>query len=170
MVLLAVSIVSGILGPSAWNWYKIALVILLSIAFFIMVTVPEHYLSEHIWNHILKKHLLRVFLWTFGALLIVNLGLQYWNLESFVQTHMFWILIIASLVAIIPESGPHLIFVMMFADGLIPFSVLIASSIIQDGHGMLPLLSYTFRDFMIVKLFNLAIGIGLGFILYSSGF
>jgi hypothetical protein len=110
-----------------------------------------------------------VFLWTLGALLVVNLGLKYWNLEPFVQTHTFWVLIIASIVAIIPESGPHLVFAVMFADGMIPFSVLLASSIIQDGHGMLPLLSYTLKDTVLIKIFNLAIGLGLGLILYSLG-
>jgi len=136
---------------------------------FIATTVPEHYLREHIWDHIVKKHLWRVFLWTFGALLVVDLGLKYWNLESFVQAHMVWVLAIATLVAVIPESGPHLIFVMMFADGLVPFSVILASSIVQDGHGMLPLLSYTVKDTVLIKLFNLAIGLGLGLIVYSLG-
>jgi len=82
---------------------------------------------------------------------------------------MVWVLVIATLVAIIPESGPHLIFVTMFADELIPFSVILASSIVQDGHGMLPLLSYTVRDSVLIKLFNLAIGLGLGLIVYSLG-
>ena len=145
------------------------LVTLLPIAFFIATTVPEHYLREHIWGHIVRRHLWRVFLWTFGALLVVELGFNHWSLESFVQAHMFWVLIIASVVAIVPESGPHLVFVAMFADGLIPFSVLLASSMIQDGHGMLPLLSYTLKDTMLIKLFNLAIGLGLGLILYSLG-
>jgi len=86
-----------------------------------------------------------------------------------VQAHMVWVLVIATLVAVIPESGPHLIFVMMFADGLIPFSVLLASSIVQDGHGMLPLLSYTVKDTVLIKLFNLTIGLGLGLIVYSLG-
>jgi hypothetical protein len=82
---------------------------------------------------------------------------------------MFWVLVIASLVAVVPESGPHLIFVALFADGLVPFSVLLASSIVQDGHGMLPLLSYTLKDSVLIKLFNLAIGLGLGIILYTLG-
>ena len=85
------------------------------------------------------------------------------------QAHMVWVLVIATLVAVIPESGPHLIFVMMFADGLIPFSVILASSIVQDGHGMLPLLSYTLKDTVLIKLFNLVIGLGLGLIVYSLG-
>jgi hypothetical protein len=169
LVLFAIAILIGILGPSTWNWQRIILITLLPIAILIGVTVPEHYLREHIWDHIVKEHLWRVFLWTFGALLVVDLGLKYWNLESFVQAHMFWVLVIASLVAVVPESGPHLIFVAMFADGLVPFSVLLASSIVQDGHGMLPLLSYTLKDSVLIKLFNLAIGLGLGIILYTLG-
>ena len=169
LVLFTIAILTGILGPAEWNWQRIILITLLPIVIFIATTVPEHYLREHTWDHIVKKHLWRVFLWTFGALLVVDLGLKYWNLESFVQAHMVWVLVIATLVAIIPESGPHLIFVMMFADGLIPISVLLASSIVQDGHGMLPLLSYTLKDSVLIKLFNLAIGLGLGLILYSLG-
>jgi len=169
LILFAIAILIGILGPPVWNWQRIILTTLLPIAIFIATTVPEHYLREHIWGHIFKKHLWQVFLWTFGALLVVNLGLKYWNLESFVQAHMVWVLVIAALVAIVPESGPHLIFVAMFADGLIPFSVLLASSIVQDGHGMLPLLSYTVKDAVLIKLFNLVIGLGVGFVVYSLG-
>ena len=173
MVLLSgflYAFVSGLVGSGQWGWKRVTFVTLLSLASFIVITVPEHYLKEHIWNHIAKKHLWRIFLWSFGALLLVNIGLKFWNLESFVKAHMIWILFIASFVAIIPESGPHLIFVMMFAKGLVPFSVLLASSIIQDGHGMLPLLSYSVKDSMLVKLFNLIIGLGLGLGLYTLGF
>ena len=133
---------------------------------FIVTTVPEHYLEEHIWNHIAKKHLWRIFLWSFFAILIINIGFRHWDLETFVRGHMMWVLLIASLVAVIPESWPHLIFTVMFARGFIPFSVILASSIIQDGHGMLPLLSYTVRDSILIKLFNLAFGLIIGTILY----
>jgi hypothetical protein len=169
LVMFAIAIGAGVLGPPGWQWQKVILVTLLPIVIFIALSVPEHYLRQHIWEHIVAKHLWRVFLWTFGALLLVDFGLEYWDLQSLVQTHTFWVLIIASLVAIIPESGPHLVFVAMFADGLIPFSVLLASSIIQDGHGMLPLLSYTLKDTVLVKIFNLVIGLGLGLILYMLG-
>lgn len=149
------------------RWAIIATTIL---ALFIAITVSEHYLEEHIWNHIIKKHLWRVFLWSFLALLVVDTGLKHWNLESFAQTHMVWIILIAALVGIIPESGPHLIFVVMFAQGVIPFSVLLTSAIIQDGHGMLPLLSYAPRDAVLIKLINLTIGLSCGLILYLAGF
>jgi hypothetical protein len=169
LVMFALAILGGVLGPGQWNWLRIILVTLLPIAIFIATTVPEHYLREHIWDHIVKKHLWRVFLWTFGALLIVDLGLTYWNLESFVRAHMVWVLVIATAVAVIPESGPHLIFVALFADGLVPFSVLLASSIVQDGHGLLPLLSYTLKDTALIKFFNFVIAIALGLALYSFG-
>jgi len=160
---------TGMIGQVGWDWQKITLISLLSIATLIVITVPDHYLEEHIWQHIGKRHIWRVFLWTFAALLIVNIGLKYWNLDSFVQTNMGWILLISGLVGLIPESGPHLIFVIMFSKGLIPFSVLLASSIVQDGHGMLPLLSYTVKDSILIKLFNLFVGLTLGAILYCIG-
>ena len=159
----------GILGPDNWDWERITFVSLLAIAIYPIITVPEHYLEHHIWNHIAKKHLWKVFLWTFCALMVVDTGLRLWNLESFIESHMLWVLLIATFIAIIPESGPHLIFVMMFAKGLVPFSVLLASSIVQDGHGMLPLLSYTVRDSVLIKLFNLVIGLTIGLILFKMG-
>ncbi|RLB07394.1 MAG: selenocysteine protein [Deltaproteobacteria bacterium] len=159
----------GIIGPAVWDWKRITFVSLLSVTFFVVLTAPEHYLNEHIWEHIVKKHLWRVFLWSFGALVAVDVGLKFWNLEAFVQAHISWVLVLASLVAIIPESGPHLLIVMMFAKGLIPFSVLLASSIIQDGHGMLPLLAYTLKDSVLIKSFNFIIGLAIGLALYSLG-
>ena len=159
-------IASGIIGPEGWSWERVTLIALLSLSLFIVAIVPDHYLEEHIWTHIAKEHLWRIFLWSFFAILIIDIGFRYWNLEVFVKGHMMWVLLLACLVAIIPESGPHLIFVMMFSKGLIPFSVLLASSIVQDGHGMLPLLSYTVRDSMLIKLFNLIFGLIIGLILY----
>jgi len=78
--------------------------------------------------------------------------------------------IIAVVTAMVPESGPHLIFVIMFSQGLIPFSVLLASSIVRDGHGMLPLLSYTVKDSILVKIFNLIFGTIIGSVLFLFGF
>ena len=85
------------------------------------------------------------------------------------MANMGLVLIISALVGLIPESGPHLVFVMMFASGLIPFSVLLTSSIVQDGHGMIPLFSYTTRDAVLIKLFNLAFGLAIGIPLYLIG-
>jgi hypothetical protein len=83
---------------------------------------------------------------------------------------MLWVLLIAALMGIIPESGPHLIFVMMYAQGLIPFSILFTTSFVQDGHGMLPLLSYSLKDSVLIKIFNLVFGLTVGGMLFALGF
>ncbi len=166
---LLVGIGMGIVGPQTWNWQRITLLSLLLITAFIVATVPEHYLKEHMWEHIVKKHLWQVFLWTFFALLFISFGLQYWDLEGFIRANMILILLICALVGLIPESGPHMIFVMMFASGLIPFSILLTSSIVQDGHGMLPLFSYTIKDSVLIKLFNLLFAIVIGLPLFLLG-
>ncbi len=130
----------------------------------------KHYFKEHIWTHIIRKHLLKIFLWTFGALLIVEYGMSFVDLKSITTEYTFLILIFGALIGLIPESGPHLIFVMLFAKGLIPFSVLFTSSVVQDGHGMLPMLSYSVKDSVLIKIFNLIFGLALGTIIYFAGF
>jgi len=165
-----IAIITGAMGPSDWGWERATFTSLLFIAVFIVGTVPDHYLKEHIWSHIVKEHLWRVFLWSFFAILFVEVGLKYWNLEAFIKEHLVWVLLLGVLLGIIPESGPHLIFVMMFAQGLIPFSVLLASSFVQDGHGMLPLFSYTIRDSLLIKAFNLVFGLAVGAFMLLLGF
>jgi hypothetical protein len=163
---------SGVWGPQSWDLNEPARIILISlsgIAVFISATVSEHYLKDHIWGHIVKKHIWKVFLWTFFAMFFITIGLQYWNLEEFVMSNIGWILIISAIVGLIPESGPHMIFVMMYANGLVPFSILLTSSIVQDGHGMLPLLSYTVKDSVLIKLFNLIFALVIGVTLYALG-
>ncbi len=129
-----------------------------------------HYLRDHVWGHIVKRHLWRVFIWTFLALLIVSSGTHYWDLGAIVRAHLGMVLILSALFGIIPESGPNLIFVTLFASGIIPFSILLTNSIVQDGHGMLPLLSYTVRDSILIKALNLIFGLGVGGLVYLAGF
>ena len=54
----------------------------------------------------------------------------------------------------IPESGPHLVVVMRYSQNLVPVSILFTTSFVQDGHGMLPLLSYSIKDSVFIKVFN----------------
>ncbi|MCD6293393.1 MAG: selenocysteine protein, partial [Deltaproteobacteria bacterium] len=170
IVSFLVLVSTGTLGPSTWGWKRITFISLSLCTLCIIMVCSEHYLESHIWDHIIKKHLFRVFLWSFGALLFVHWGLAFWNLDAFIHEHMLWILLIAALMGIIPESGPHLIFVMMYAQGLIPFSVLFTASFVQDGHGMLPLLSYSLKDSVLIKVFNLAFGIVVGGTFFALGF
>jgi len=163
-------VLTGTLGPSAWGWKRITFLSLSIGTLYIISLCSEHYLQSHIWKHIIKKHLFRVFLWSFGALLFVHWGLAFWNLSAFIHEHMIWVLLLGALIGLIPESGPHLIFVMMYAQGLIPFSVLFTTSFVQDGHGMLPLLSYSLKDSVLIKMFNIVFGLLSGGILFALGF
>ena len=104
-----------------------------------------------------------------GALFFVHWGLAAWNLDAFAREHMMWVLLVSALIGMIPESGPHLVFVMMYAQGVVPFSVLFTTSFVQDGHGMLPLLSYSLKDSVLIKAFNLTFGVSMGILFFSLG-
>jgi Putative, 10TM heavy-metal exporter len=129
----------------------------------------KHYFKEHIWQHIIRRHLWKTALWTFGALMIVEIGMHYWHLDSISSHYTFVLLLLGAVIGLIPESGPHLLFVTMFANGLIPFSVLFTSSFVQDGHSMLPMLSYSLKDSLLIKMFNLVFGLSIGLLLYAFG-
>jgi hypothetical protein len=132
--------------------------------------VPKHFLTVHIFHHIIKKHIWKTALWTFGALFIIEIGIEHLNLAAITSEYKIGILFLSAVIGMIPESGSHMLFVTMFSTGLIPFSVLLTSSIVQDGHGMLPMLSYSVKDFIKIKIFNIIIGLFAGIILFSFGY
>jgi Putative, 10TM heavy-metal exporter len=169
LFLFIIFVMTGQLGPSDWNWVRISLLVAGSMALFIAATVPDHFLQEHLWNHVVQKHVPRVFLWTLGTLIVIRVLTEQLNLEGMIQNNLWAVLGIASLVGLIPESGPHLIFVMLFAKGTIPFSILLASSIVQDGHGMLPMLAHSRKAFVTVKLVNFGVGVSMGAIVLALG-
>lgn len=160
----------GEIGPQNWNWIRVTIMFTSLIALFIVITVPEHFLEEHLWDHIVKVHIPKIFLWTFGTLLIVHFLLQFIDIHSWIASNMLIVLLVALLIGVIPESGPHLVFVTLFASGTIPFSILLASSIVQDGHGMLPMLAESKRGFIAVKFVNLFVGTIVGIIGLLVGF
>jgi len=159
----------GEVGPAQWNWIRVTLLLASAISLFIVCTVPEHFLQEHLWEHVVKQHVPRIFLWTFGALLLTALANQHLHLDQLLKANPLIVLIAAALVGIIPESGPHLFFVTLYAQGAIPFSILLTSSVVQDGHGMLPLLAHSRRDFIVVKTINLIIGLLVGLVVLAAG-
>ncbi len=174
LIIVLVLFIAGLtfnqLGPSEWNWIKITFLIGSLLALFIVSTVPEHFLEKHLWEHIAKVHIPRVFLWTFGALLLMYFLIDYLDLESWIKANYLTVMLIACLVGLIPESGPHMIFVTLFAQGATPFGILLANSVVQDGHGMLPLLADSKRSFIFVKIVNFAVGLMVGLIFYLTGF
>ena len=170
MLAFFVLISTGLVGPPVWNWIRVSLLSASMLGAFVVSTVPEHFLRDHLWRHVILKHAPRVFAWTLGVLLVVAALGELVDLGAYVQRNVWSVLVLSGLVGIIPESGPHLIFVTMFADRLIPMSILVASSIVQDGHGMLPLLAESRKDFLWIKGINLAIGLAVGAILLTLGY
>jgi len=145
-----------------WGWEKIMFLIVTLIGLFIVATVPDHSLHEHLWRHTIRKHLPRIFLWTFGAFLFIEVAMGYFDLEHWMQSNLVIVLILAVLIGIIPQSGPHIIFISMFAEGMIPFSVLLANSIVQDGHGGMPLLAESGRSFILAKGIKIGMAAAIG--------
>jgi hypothetical protein len=152
------------------GWVGITALISALIALFIVITSPDHFLRQHLWEHIIKKHLLKIFLWTLGALIFIYFGLEFLHIEDWIKDNPYTILLIALLVGIIPESGPHILFLTLFMSGNIPFSILIANSIVQDGHGALPLLAESKKSFVYMKLINMLAGGLIGIIGILIGF
>ncbi|MGD9898557.1 MAG: putative manganese transporter [Calditrichaceae bacterium] len=159
--------VSGSIGPAVWNWKKISFTGGAVFGLFVVITVPDHFLEQHLWLHVMKKHVPKIFIWTFAALLVIHYMESYIDVKEWIQENYFQVLIVAILVGIIPESGPHLVFVTLFAAGSLPFSILLASSIVQDGHGMLPMLAVSRKGFMLVKAINISAGLIVGLISQS---
>ncbi|NOQ79496.1 MAG: hypothetical protein GQ546_08865, partial [Gammaproteobacteria bacterium] len=156
------ALLTGMLGSGGWDWKRITFALGAGFSMFVILTVPDHFLEQHLWEHVVKKHLLRIFLWTSGALLAIHFLDSWMDVDSWIQDNLYIVLIIAVLVGIIPESGPHLVFVTLFAQGTIPFAILLANSIVQDGHGTLPLLAVSGRAFIWLKVVNIIIGLLLG--------
>ena len=152
------------------QWMIVVYAVICIITMLFLAVSDEHFIKDHIWNHVIKHHLLSVFLWTLGALLVLHLGINNLNMESIIQDNMVLMIIFAVLIGIIPESGPHLFFITLFSGGLIPFSVLIANSIVQDGHTTLPLLAESKKTFFRAKLINIAVGLIVGLALYYIGY
>jgi hypothetical protein len=130
----------------------------------------KHFIHEHIFKHIIKKHIWKIFIWMFLTLVVLGMFPDIFSPESFRSFNMIYLLVIAALIGLLPIPAPNLLFIIMFSQGLIPFSVLLTNSIVQDGHGLLPILGYSFRDAMKVKLFKLVFGLLIGVLIFYLGF
>ena len=169
MMFLLVLVASGVVGPENWNWIRVTLLFVFAITLFIVFSVPDHFLSDHLWKHIIKKHFSRIFLWSFLTLFVLHLLEGQVDVQDWIQGHLKYVFLMALLIGLIPESGPHMIFISLFIAGTIPFSVLLVNSIVQDGHGSLPLLAESGRSFIYMKGINLAVGLIVGLIAMHFG-
>ena len=146
------------------DWMNVLFAGLSIIVLFVLIFSSDHFVEGHLWNHIVRKHLPTIFAWTFGVLLVLGLVLQYIDISSWISDNTVLMILLATAIGIIPESGPHLIFVTLYAAGVIPFPVLLASSISQDGHASIPLLAESKKSFLWAKLINCLVALLAGFI------
>jgi hypothetical protein len=152
------------------TWFNGIFIILASILFVVFIFVNDHFLEDHFWKHVLKQHVPKIFLWTFGALIMIHFIVHSVEAANWLNDNRLWVLLFAVLIGFIPESGPHLVFVTLFLSGQIPFSILLANSITQDGHSTLPLLAESKKGFLAVKLINACVGMIFGLSGYFLGF
>ena len=145
------------------QWMNVLFAGLSVLVLLVLLFASDHFIEEHLWNHIIRKHLLTIFCWTFGVLLLVGIGLQYIKIDEWISSNTALMIILATLIGIIPESGPHMIFVTLYAAGLVPLPVLLASSISQDGHSSLPLIAESRKSFLWAKLINCSVALIVGF-------
>ena len=160
----------GHLNIFSERWLNLIFAFISLITLYLTLSANEHFIKEHLWNHVVKKHLKSIFLWTFGALLVLQFGIQYLDIEHWMRDNIVFMILLAVVIGLIPESGPHMVFITLFAGGLVPFSVLLASSIVQDGHTALPLLAESKSSFFKAKLINMLIGLIVGLAVYLIGF
>ena len=145
------------------DWMNVLFAGLSVIMLFVLLMGSDHFVEEHLWNHIIKKHLPTIFAWTFGVLLVVGIVLQHIDIEHWISDNTVLMILLATLIGIIPESGPHMIFVTLYAAGVVPFPVLLASCISQDGHSSIPLLAESKKSFAWAKLINCVVALAAGF-------
>ncbi|MDR0367909.1 MAG: arsenic efflux protein [Bacteroidales bacterium] len=138
----------------------------------LLLLVNDHFLEEHIWNHVIKKHFLKIFLWVLAIMLLVKLLgflVPIETLSYHTGGKLIW-LMIALLIALIPESGPNLIILFLFIDGIVPFSTLLANSVLQEGHGGLPLIAENPKSFLRLKAIKFVLALTVGMLGYAIGF
>ncbi|MCR5190151.1 MAG: putative manganese transporter [Bacteroidales bacterium] len=131
----------------------------------------HHFIEEHLWNHILKNHLLKIFLWSFGVIALLTLLTHHMQLESLPMRNSgkMLLLLLALGIGLVPQSGPHLAVIYLFADGIIPFSTLLANCLLQEGHGGIPLMAESPKTFVRLKAVKLLMAAAIGLIGIVTG-
>ena len=147
------------------DWMNVMFAVFALSVIVMSVVASDHFIEDHLWHHVICGHLLKIFLWTLGTLAVITVLLHYVDISQWISDNTILMIIIAALVGVIPESGPHLIFVTLFAAGIVPAPVLVASCISQDGHAGLPLLAEDKKSFIVAKAVNFAVAAVVGIIL-----
>ena len=69
-------------------------------ALFIVSTVPDHFLKEHLWGHVVVRHVPRLFAWTLGALALIALLDAHATAQEVIRSSPRAMVLLAALVAL----------------------------------------------------------------------
>ncbi|GHU96129.1 hypothetical protein FACS1894156_6810 [Bacteroidia bacterium] len=144
------------------QWLNVLFLLLSVLLIIIVLRASDHFLEEHLWGHIIKKHFLRIFVWALCALAVIAVLEHYIEAQTWVSSNPLLMLLAALLIGLIPASGPHLLFALLFVSGNIPFYVLLANTLVQDGHAALPLLAESPKGFLYSKAIKVAMAAVVG--------
>ena len=145
------------------KWMNFLFAALCIILVAVLFKASDRFVETSLWEHIVKRHVPVIFAWTFGILAVVGIGMSYIDISGWISQNTPLMILLAVAIGLIPESGPHMIFVTLYASGIVPLPVLLASCISQDGHSSLPLLAEDKKSFAAAKLINCAIALLAGF-------
>lgn len=148
------------------TWMNIVFAILSIGILGAVVFAGDHFVEEHLWKHVVCRHLPSIFAWTLGVLTLITVLTSFFDISTWVNDNTALMILLATAIGIIPESGPHLIFVTLYAAGIVPLPVLLASCISQDGHASIPLLAENRMAFFKAKAINCAVALVCGFLAY----
>lgn len=145
------------------RWLNLAFAVLSLAVLGVIIFASDHFVEEHLWHHVIVKHLPGIFAWTFGVLTLIAVLMHYFDIEAWISDNTVLMILLATAIGIIPESGPHLIFVTLYVSGVVPLPVLLASCISQDGHASLPLIAESKKSFLKAKIINCGVALLVGF-------
>jgi hypothetical protein len=155
------------------TWMNVLFAALCVVLLVAIARASDHFVDEHLWMHVVKKHLPVIFAWTFGVLALIGLCGHFFDVQAWIEwigeshartmTFTAVMIVLATLIGLIPESGPHMIFVTLYAGGIVSLPVLLASCISQDGHASIPLLAESKISFVKAKAVNALVALVVGF-------
>ena len=166
LMLFALLILFGVIADHEENWFRISMIAVSVGSLIVIIFSSAHFVEEHFWKHIIKKHFLVIFVWIFVAFLAMHVLEHQVDVKQWLSENHLYIIFIAALIGLIPTSGPHMIFISLFLSGIIPFSILLVNSIVQEGHGSLPLLGTHRKDFLLMKAIKLVFALIVGYLLF----
>lgn len=169
-LVFCLGLISGKIGhlPSM-PWVVAFLALIAAGVFFVLLKASDHFIESHFMGHVFKKHFPRLFTWAVAAFTLVALINHNPAFEHFVQEKEWVLIVLAIILGFVPDSGPHLLFFTLYWNGQISFAVLLTSCIVQDGHGLVPLLASSGRDFLYIKISNACLALAAALLLINLG-